>query len=196
VLERDRQELESRLALPDEPLAVLNPGASDPRRRWPPERFAAVGDALAREGAAVVVNGSHDERPLTSQVVRAMRAPAIDAGSALSLSGLAALLERARLVVSNDTGPLHLAEAVGAPTVGIYWLTNLFVSAPLVNRAHRQAFALRTRCPSCGAENIDMRCAHDESFVGDVSPEEVTAPGLELWRAHREARAPEPTLPP
>ena len=98
---------------------------------------------------------------------------------------LAALLARARLVVSNDTGPLHLAHAVGTATVGIYWFTNFLVSAPLVNGSHRHALSLRTRCPLCGAENLTSRCEHDETFVDDVGPEEVTALALELWREMR-----------
>lgn len=167
---------------PAAPLAVLNPGATDPRRRWPGERFAAVGDALAAAGAAVVVQGGPDERALTAQVVAAMRHPAADLGGRLSLSALAALLARARLVVSNDTGPLHLAQAVGAATVGIYWLTNLFVSGPLLSARHRHALSYRLRCPQCGAENIRSRCPHDPSFVTDVSVEEVTGLALAQWR--------------
>jgi ADP-heptose:LPS heptosyltransferase len=192
VLNRDRAELASSLPLPEAPLAVLQPGATDPRRRWPPERFAAVGDALAQAGALVVVNGSAEERPLTARVVAAMRSPAVDAGGLLSLQGLAALLARAQVVVSNDTGPLHLAHAVGAPSVGIYWLTNLVVSAPLTSVAHRPVVALRTRCPECGVENLAQRCAHDPSFVEEIPTEGVLTPALELWSASPGAAPPAP----
>src|SRR5690606_18861867 len=161
-------------------------------RRWPARSFAAVGDALAQAGARVVVNGSNDETDLTRQVVAAMHASAVDAGGVLSLGGLAALLERARLVVSNDTGPLHLAQALGTPTCGIYWLTNLLVSGPLESAGHRHAVAVRVECPECGAENLLARCPHDPSFVAGVSPEVVTEQALTLWRARPGAGTPRP----
>lgn len=175
VTPEDRAALQRALSMPEQPLVVLQPGATDPRRRWPAERFAAVGDALAGEGACVAVNGSADERGIVAEVIAAMRAPAWDLsqGQGLSLSALAALLERARLLVSNDTGPLHLAQAVGTPTVGIYWFMNLLVSGPLAGEGHLEAFSARTNCPVCGAENLHQRCPHDVSFVADVSTDEV-----------------------
>ncbi|MCK0508386.1 glycosyltransferase family 9 protein [Aromatoleum anaerobium] len=195
VLQRDETELGDRLPLPPHPLAVLSPGASDARRRWSIDRFAEVGDALVRAGALVVVQGSADERQLSAGVVAAMRMPAIDAGGLLSLDGLAALLQRARLVVASDSGPLHLAHALGTPTVGIYWLKNLFVSAPLTAARHRHTVSLRLQCPVCGRQNLDSRCGHDPSFVDDVEAAEVTELALELWRdaqASPAARAPAP----
>lgn len=188
VLPRDRRELAERLALPRGPLAVLSPGASDPRRRWPPAHFAAVGDALAREGAAVFVQGSEEECGLSAAVVAAMREPAVDAGGRLSLGGLAALLARARVVVGCDSGPLHLAQAVGTATIGIYGYTALLVSGPLSCARHRHALSRRLACPVCGSENVAQRCPHDASFVADVAPEEVIAPALELWRQQEAAQ--------
>jgi len=102
------------------PLVVLHPGATDPRRRWPADAFAAVGDAMHARGARVVVTGTRAEVHPTRDVAASMhRAPfvAIDT----SLSALVGLLARAGLVVANDSGPLHLAGAIGTPTVGIYW---------------------------------------------------------------------------
>jgi ADP-heptose:LPS heptosyltransferase len=103
------------------PFAVLHPGASVARRRWRPERFARVGDALAEEGLRVVVTGTAPERESVAAVRETMRAPSEGACGTLSVGGLAALLSAATLVVSNDSGPLHLADAVGARTVGIFW---------------------------------------------------------------------------
>ena len=189
VLPRDRDELAARLQLPaDRPLLVLSPGASDPRRRWPVEKFAAVADLFVREGACVVVQGGGaDERELSAGVVAAMREPAIDGGGLLSLDGLAALLQRARLVVASDSGPLHLAQAVGTATVGIYWLVNAMVSGPLTATRHRSTVSLRRSCPVCGRDNLVRRCEHDPSFVDDVSTEDVAAQALELWAREAEA---------
>ena len=183
LLPRDLEEAGRCLPWRRVPLVVLQPGATDPRRRWAPERFAAVADALADAGARIAVNGSADERDLVRQVCRAMRHPAHDlAAAGLSLSGLAGVLSRAALVLSNDTGPLHLAQAVGAATFGIYWFSNLLISAPLVGARHRHAVSLSARCPVCGRENLPDPCGHQVSLVDDVGVDEVAAGALALYR--------------
>ncbi len=167
---------------PGQRLVVIQPGATDPRRRWPAAYFAAVADALIEEGAVVVINGSNDERAITHAVTSAMRHRGMDLAGRTSLPALCGLLDRASLVVSNDTGPLHLALALGRPCVGIYWFTNLIESGPLCQEQHRAMLARRIHCPVCGEENIDTRCAHDGSFVDDVSVEEVLAHAIDLFR--------------
>ncbi|MBX6313693.1 MAG: glycosyltransferase family 9 protein [Isosphaeraceae bacterium] len=180
VLESDLAE--SRRVVPETevPLVVLHPGASDPQRRWPPEKFAAVGDALAAAGAHVLVTGIPREQPLVEAVLGAMRAEAQSLCGALSLGGLAGLLARCRVVVSNDTGPLHVAAAVGTATVGIYWCGNLITAGPLSRTRHRPAISWRLECPRCGRNCLEGNCRHPESFVADVATEEVIASALEL----------------
>ena len=186
VTDKDRREACSVLAADvAQPLVVLQPGASDRRRCWPAERFAAVGDALAAAGAVVAVNGTAEEAPVVHEVIERMRHTAMDLSGRLSLSGLCGLLERASLLVSNDTGPLHLALAIGTPCVGIYWLTNLMESAPLRQHAHRPAMSLRVHCPVCGEENLKSRCAHDVSFVDGVTVDEVIGLAMELFESKR-----------
>ncbi|HEX8986614.1 MAG TPA: glycosyltransferase family 9 protein [Rhodocyclaceae bacterium] len=165
----DRDEAEDILGgLHDSPLVVLQPGATDPRRRWPAASFAAVGDALAGDGATIAINGTPTEAVLVHDVAAAMHASAVDLAGRLSLRGLCGLLDRAALVVSNDTGPLHLAVALGTPAVGIYWFTNLLESMPLRQQVHRAALATRVNCPECGVQNLELRCAHEPSFVAEV----------------------------
>jgi ADP-heptose:LPS heptosyltransferase len=156
-------------------LVVLQPGSTDPRRCWPADRFAVLADRLAAQGACIAINGSAAERPLAAAILERMRHPALDLSGKLSLCGLCGLLERADLLVSNDTGPLHLALAIGTKAVGIYWLTNLFESGPLRQDIHAAALSLRTHCPVCGKENLAARCPHDASFVDGVMVEEVAA---------------------
>ncbi len=166
------------------PLAALHPSAGDQRRRWPPEKFAAVGDALAGSGAHVAVVGIEEDRDLVSSVVGGMRHEALDLGGRLSLNGLAGLLSRCAVVVSNDSGPLHLAAAVGAATVGIYWGPNLINAGPMSRARHRPALSWRMNCPVCGANFFagDGGCEHEASVVADVPVGEVEGPALELLR--------------
>ncbi|MEA3129555.1 MAG: hypothetical protein QOF46_1350 [Paraburkholderia sp.] len=108
---------------------VLHPGATAASRRYPPERFGEVATRLAREtGAPLLITGSSDERPLVEAVIRAaapkMRSQLHDLSGALTLGELAALIERASVLVSNNSGPVHLASALGAPVVDLYALTN------------------------------------------------------------------------
>jgi ADP-heptose:LPS heptosyltransferase len=156
-------------------LIVLQPGSTDPRRRWPAQSFAALGDRLAQDGAWIAVNGSRDEVDLVHEVVARMHAPAIALAGRLSLGGLCGLLARAALLVSNDTGPLHLGLALGVPSVGIFWLTNLIEGMPLRPSTLHAAMATRTRCPVCDQDNVSTRCPHDPSFVADVGIDEVEA---------------------
>jgi ADP-heptose:LPS heptosyltransferase len=162
------------------PLVAVHPGASDARRRWPAERFAAVADALAVAGATVVLTGDAAEAELVERVGAAMRRPALPLAGRLDLGGLAGLLSRCALVVGNDTGPLHLARAVGAATVAVYWIGNLANAGPATRRRHRAPVSWTLACPVCGASTTDGRCPHDESFVSSVGVDEVLGPALEL----------------
>jgi ADP-heptose:LPS heptosyltransferase len=165
---------------PLERLVVVHPGASDPRRRWPAARFAAVADALAANGASIVISAGPDEATLAQELADHMRHRAVNLAGRLPLPALCGLLERACMIVSNDTGPLHLALALGRPAVGVFWLTNMIESCPLAQHLLRPALSFRVHCPVCGAENLHTRCPHDASFVDDVETEDVTALGLDL----------------
>lgn len=155
------------------PLVVLQPGASDPRRRWPGAHCAALGDALAALGLTIAVHGSADETALVHDIVGRMRAPALALAGTLDLGGLAGVLACARLVVGSDSGPLHLARAVGTPTVVVMWIGNLHPWGPVASHKHRVALSWQLECPVCGLANISQRCHHDASFVAAVSVAEV-----------------------
>jgi heptosyltransferase-3 len=104
--------------LAERPYAVLNPGARLADRRWPPEPYAEVARGLASRGLAVLVVWGPGEEPIAREIAElghVTLAPATD------LALLAALMRSARLVVTNNTGPMHLAAAVGAPTVGVFF---------------------------------------------------------------------------
>ncbi|HZM29419.1 MAG TPA: glycosyltransferase family 9 protein [Acidimicrobiales bacterium] len=129
----------ARVAGEGRPLACLHPGASRACNRWPADRFAALGDHLAGRGMAVVLTGTAGESRVTAAVAGAMQAPALDLAGRTDIGTLAALFERARVVVSNDTGAAHVAAAVEAASVVVYPATgDPDRWAPLDSRLHRR----------------------------------------------------------
>jgi ADP-heptose:LPS heptosyltransferase len=99
---------------------VVHPGASVPARAWAPERHAALVDVLIEGGRRVVVTGDTSERPLTALVAGPRRPGVVDLGGRVDLAGLARVLGGAEVVVVGNTGPAHLAAAVGTPVVSLF----------------------------------------------------------------------------
>ncbi len=120
VSDKDRREAEDLLLARavDGPYVVLHPGASKPERAWREEGFVAVAAGIrTRSGAAVVVTGTEGERELCRRIAAA---GAVDLSGRTPVGVLAALLERAALFVGNDSGPMHLAAAVGTPVAAVF----------------------------------------------------------------------------
>ena len=101
------------------PYVCVHPGARLASRCWPPERFAAVADALVASGFTVVLTGTALESPRVNAVVQHMRHKAINLAGLTNLWTLGALIERAHGVVCNDTSVSHMAVALGRPSVVI-----------------------------------------------------------------------------
>lgn len=182
-------------------VVVIHPGATDPRRRWPAERFAAVARRAADDGFRVYVVGDRSEKELAETVVELAvehapdGRPAVEPNAGrpaveslagkLSLGELAALLAGSSVVVANDSGPRHLAQALGTPTVGVYWVGNAINAAPLGRSLHRVHLGWATRCEVCGVDITQVgwtapRCPHDGSTVKAVEPSEVYEDVLQL----------------
>jgi lipopolysaccharide heptosyltransferase II len=104
---------------------VLHPGASAPSRRYPAERFARAADLLIDEGWQVVVTRGPSDARVVDEVTHAMRRTPSILADELALRDLVAVLALADVLVSNNTGPAHLAALVGTPVVDLYALTNL-----------------------------------------------------------------------
>ncbi len=125
------------------PLIGLHAGAKDAARRWPPERFAALADALIeRYGVVVALTGAAQERHLTAAVRRAMRHPALDLAGETDLGTFAAAIARLDLLVTNDTGASHIAAAIGTPSVVLFGPSRPEQWAPLDRARHRVVDAL------------------------------------------------------
>ena len=115
----------------------LHPGSRSASRRWPAERFAEVGDALAGEGLQVVLPGTAPEARLTQRVAGAMRSPVIDLAGRTTLGALGTIIARARLLVSNDTGVSHIAAALRTPSVIVACGSDPQRRSPLNRTLHR-----------------------------------------------------------
>lgn len=197
VTDADRAEAREALGEPTRPRVALHPGATDTRRRWPADRFAQVARHLVAEGYEVLVTGTPAERDVVDGVVTAAGVPVRPLVGTLSLGGLAGCYAGCALVVSNDTGPLHLAGAVGTSTVGIFWVGNLINGATPLRGRHRPISSWTVHCPVCGVDCTpgiyphrpgDGECPHRVSFVADV-------PVVEVLEAADELLHPEPGAP-
>lgn len=189
VTDADRAEAARVLGEPTRPRVALHPGATDTRRRWPAERFAEVARALAGDGYEVLVTGTPAERDVVDRVVEAAGVPLRPQVGTLGLGALAACYADCALVVSNDTGPLHLAAAVGTATVGIYWIGNMINTGHPLRARHRPIASWTVHCPVCGIDCTpgiyphrpgDGDCPHRDSFVTDVPSVEVLEAAREL----------------
>ncbi|HEY0700880.1 MAG TPA: glycosyltransferase family 9 protein [Micromonospora sp.] len=188
VTDADLAEAAEVLGEPDRPRVALHPGASDPRRRWPAERFAQVADALVDQGYEVLVTGVPAEAEVVRRRVSLARRPVRPLVGRLSLGGLIGCYAGCAVVVSNDTGPVHVAAAVGTPTVGVFWVGNLVNCATPLRARHRPIVSWTVHCPVCGVDcTRDIYpdrpgdgCDHREPFVADVPVSEVLAAVADL----------------
>ena len=138
----------------------INPGAAfGTAKRWIPERFAAVADRIASEtGARVAVVGGASERPLGEAIAGLMRSPTRVLCGETTLAQLAGVLSRMRLLLTNDSGPMHLAAALGVRVVAVFGPTDWRETAPL-GAGHRLVRE-PVECSPCKLREcpIDHRC--------------------------------------
>jgi ADP-heptose:LPS heptosyltransferase len=100
---------------------VLNPSASCPSKIWPAERFAQLARQMTEKyGAACILIGSARDRDIIARVKALAGIPLHDLSGQLSLGMLGWLLSRSALLISNDSGPVHIANAVGTPVISIF----------------------------------------------------------------------------
>ncbi len=129
-------------------LAVLHPGARWPSKLWPAAAWAQLGDWLSREhGLQVVITGSRADQGLSQEILRSMQEPVIDLAGRTSLPELAAVLRRARLAVTTDTGAMHLAAALGTPVAALFGPTAPWRTGPF--GAGHQVVRLALDCSPC-----------------------------------------------
>lgn len=150
----------ARTQLGDGFWVAVNPGATyGSAKRWFPERFAAVADAVAEAfSARILVVGGPNEAEIGGEVAAGMRKPSLNLAAKTSVRQLMALLSQCRLLITNDSGPMHVAAAFGVPIVAIFGSTDHTTTAPLspscriVRKPTACAPCLKTECPT------DHRC--------------------------------------
>ncbi|MGY8525548.1 lipopolysaccharide heptosyltransferase II [Paracidovorax citrulli] len=200
------------------PCVVLHAGATAESRQWPAERFAETARRLATEqGALVLLSGGASEQPLVESVRDAAAHPAVvSVAGELTLGQMGALLEAADLLVSNNSGPVHLAAALGTPVVDLYALTNPQHTPWMV--PHRTLFAdvpcrycYKSVCPQqhhrCLKDvEVAQVCAAAATLLAGEQPAPDALPPLTLpdggtmaaplAKAYAAASAPAPTTTP
>jgi len=142
------------------PWIGVNPGAAyGTAKRWPPERFAAAAALVARRtGARVAIVGASSERPLAESIAAQIGPSARVLCGETTLAELVGVLRRLRLLLTNDSGPMHLAAALGTPLVAVFGSTDWSETAPVSERA--RVVREETDCAPCRLREcpIDHRC--------------------------------------
>jgi heptosyltransferase II len=157
----------------------LNPGAEyGPAKRWPAERFVAAAQSLREKTRCrwVVFGGAGDgalAATISSDIARATGEPPLNLAGKTSLRELAAALKLCALVLTNDSGPMHLAAAVGAPVAAIFGSTSPELTGPLFS-ARAQVARCHAPCSPCFRREcpIDLRC------LRGIETEQVVAAAL------------------
>ncbi|MBW4582126.1 MAG: glycosyltransferase family 9 protein [Tildeniella nuda ZEHNDER 1965/U140] len=146
----------------------IHPGASVVERRWSPKQFAIVADALAQRGCQIVLTGTSEELPIAHAVAQLMQAESLNLAGCTTLGALAVLLKGSRLLVCNDTGISHLADALQVPSVVIFTASDPQRWAPLNRDRHR------VLCHATGATAGDAIAQADALLQQPIATDSVS----------------------
>ncbi len=151
------------------PLAVLNPGAAyGPAKRWPAERFAELAAILQnRHGAEIAVTGTDHDRASAAIICAGLARPAADLTGKMTLRELLAVLASAAVFITNDSGPMHMANALRIPVVALFGPTDPAVTAPF--HEPRTILKKDVVCWPC----LYRRCPYDHRCLAGISAAEA-----------------------
>jgi heptosyltransferase I len=158
-------------------LALITPGAGWGAKRWPPERYAIVAQGLADRGYRVMVNAGPGEEPLAAPIIATGAATILNA----SLPQLIAFSRRVDLCIAGDTGPLHLACALGRPVIGIYGPTDPTRNGPYGAGNGKGVRVLR----SASSRRDHSRRSEPDPGMLTITPEDVLRAADELKAEER-----------
>lgn len=153
------------------PLVILNPGASyGPAKRWPAQNYAALGRLLQeRNRASILITGSADEEELGHSIASLLATKPLVLSGKTDLRRLAGLISQSALFVTNDSGPMHMANALGIPVIAIFGPTDPSVTGPFQDPA--VVIKKDTVCWPCSYRD----CPFDHRCMTAISPEEIFA---------------------
>lgn len=158
---------------------VINPGAAyGSAKRWYPERFAEVGNRLAAEfGARIVLTGGPGETEIGRDIAAAMDVEPLNLIGKTSVREMMAVLSLSRLVVTNDSGPMHVAAAFGVPIVAVFGPTDHTTTSPLAENC--RIIRKEIDCAPC----LLRQCPTDHRCMAAIGVEDVLAGVRDLWKA-------------
>ncbi|MGQ9490970.1 MAG: glycosyltransferase family 9 protein [Anaerolineae bacterium] len=180
VRPEDRSWAADRLAAagirPGDRLVAIHPGAGAAVKQWPTTAWAAVADALAAcSGVQLVLTGGASEAPLTQAIARLLARPVVDAAGQTTLGQLAALYERCAVVLGSDSGPLHLAVAVGTPTVHLYGPVSVARFGPWGDPERHVVVTSSWACAPCHRLDWPAETLAQHACVAAIQPRDVLA---------------------
>jgi heptosyltransferase I len=169
----------------DRPWVAMNVGARWSTKRWPLASFAAVADQLYEvRGEPVVIMGSADDRQYAERLRALMKHPCVDVSGEVPLRRLPALLSKAAVMVTNDSGPMHIAAAVGIPVVALFGPTSAARTGPYGMSHH--VLTGQVSCSPC----FSRVCRHDPELacLERITPAHVADVVHSLLTAHGPCR--------
>lgn len=155
---------------------AINPGAAyGSAKRWLPERFATVADTLAkRYDAKIVLTGGPGEKEIGKDIAAAMTVPSINMVGKTSVRQMMAILAHSRLLVSNDSGPMHVASAFAVPIVAVFGSTDHTTTCPASESV--KIVRKETECAPC----LLRQCPTDHRCMTAISADDVLEAAYEL----------------
>lgn len=167
--------------LPGDDWVAVNPGAAyGSAKRWLPERFAAVAERIGRElGGRIVLIGSRQDAAVGAQIASAISANHLNLVGQTDIRRLMALLARCRLLITNDSGPMHMAAALATPLVALFGPTDPVTTAPVTDRG------IIVRHPVACAPCLKRHCPTDHRCMIAIGVDEVLDAARNLWMRYR-----------
>ena len=159
-------------------LVGIHPGAASSLKRWSDSGFARLADLLSQSGFRVILLGAESDRELLERIRRMMTA-SIPVVSDIGLRILGAVIDKLDLLVGNDSAPVHLARAVGTPSLTLFGPTHEEITGPLDREKHA-VIRSPVGCSPCWRPGTKFRCRFDQRCWEELEAEEVAAAAVRL----------------
>jgi heptosyltransferase III len=182
VSENDRASVRQKLAESgvEPPFMVIHPGSGAPVKLWPAERWAEVATSISRWKIGIVLTGSASEKPYLDRISALIPSKVHTLGGQTTIGELGAVFERSVMVAGVDSGPLHLAVAVGKPTVHLYGPSDVVIYGPWGDPALHPVIKVGMSCPECG--NLALSRSAGTGCMVAIRVEQVTDAIYKLLR--------------